>query len=84
MGKCRMIGITDQLISYDENKAAVHLDDYLLSNDNDMRLADFREKLIKQLYKFLQSDELKNLFVKQNEQIDLNIKIKSDHVKINY
>ena len=49
-----------------------------------MRLADFREKFIKQIYKLLKSEELTNCFVKRDEQIDLNIRIKNDYIKIDY
>ena len=48
------------------------------------RLAHFREKFITSVYKLLQSEEFKDLYIKQDEAIDVNINIKKDALEIAY
>ena len=70
-----MHNIKDRL--YGTNQATLYLDDQ-------NRLANFREKFITSVYKLLQSEEFKDLYIKQDEAIDVNINIKKDALEIAY
>ena len=77
-----MLNIKDRL--YGTNQAILYLDDQPIRSDDQNRLADFREKFITSVYKLLKSDEFKDLYIKQDEEIDLNIHIKKDALEIVY
>ena len=77
-----MLNIKDRL--YGTNQATLYLDDQPIRSDDQNRLADFREKFITSVYKLLKSDEFKDLYIKQDEEIDLNIHIKKDALEIAY
>ena len=77
-----MQNIKDRL--YGTNQATLYLDDQPIRSDDQNRLADFREKFITSVYKLLKSDEFKDLYIKQDEEIDLNIHIKKDALEIAY
>jgi len=77
-----MLNIKDRL--YGTNQATLYLDDQPIRSNDQNRLADFREKFITSVYKLLKSDEFKDLYIKQDEEIDLNIHIKKDALEIAY
>jgi len=77
-----MLNIKDRL--YGTNQATLYLDDQPIRSDDQNRLADFREKFITSVYKLLKSDEFKDLYIKQDEEIHLNIHIKKDALEIAY
>ena len=77
-----MQNIKDRL--YGNDQATLYLDDQPIRSDDQNRLADFREKFITSVYKLLKSDEFKDLYIKQDEEIDLNIHIKKDALEIAY
>jgi len=78
----KMQNIKDRL--YGNDQATLYLDDQPIRSDDQNRLADFREKFITSVYKLLKSDEFKDLYIKQDEEIDLNIHIKKDALEIAY
>lgn len=79
-----MINIKDRVIGYDNSKALLHLDDSPFMTDAQQRLAEWREKFIKSIYSLLKSDDFKGFYVKQDEQLDVNIQIKRDCIEIGY
>lgn len=79
-----MVGIIDEIIAYNGKNPTACFDDCKLPNSDQIRLADFRDIFIRKVYEVLKSEELVQCFIRANEQIDVNIKIKNDHVKIQY
>ena len=77
-----MLNIKDKV--YGTNQATLYLDDQPILSDNQNRLADFREKFINSVYKPLQSEEFRGLYIKQDEAIDININIKKNALEIAY
>ena len=56
-----MLNIKDRV--YGTNQATLYLDDQPILSDDQYRLANFREKFITSVYKLLQSDEFKDLYI---------------------
>lgn len=79
-----MVGITDEIIAYNGKNPQAYFDDTGLTPRDQKRLGNFRDIFIQKVYEALKSDELAESFIRANEQIDVNIKIKNDHVKIQY
>ena len=77
-----MLNIKDRV--YGTNQATLYLDDQPILSDDQYRLANFREKFITSVYKLLQSEECKDLYIKKDEAIDVNINIKKDASEIAY
>ena len=69
-----MLKIKDKVYGTN-HKATLYLDDQPILSDDQYRLAHFREKFITSVYKLLQSEEFKDLYIKQDEAIDVNINI---------
>ena len=77
-----MLNIKDKV--YGTNQATLYLDDQPVLSDDQNRLADFGEKFINSVYKPLQSEEFRSLYIKQDEAIDVNINIKKNALEIAY
>ena len=70
---------TDQIVCYNTKQAFVYYD----MNDS-TKLAEIRDVFIEELYKMLKNENLKNMFIKEDQHIEIKIKIQQDTIKVTY